>query len=294
LQGGHEAAAAPAYSNLRSPLEEEADVAHPIVQDPVELRGATLGYGARAVLSGVDLTVRRGELVGVIGSSGAGKSTLLMALNATTRILSGSVRVLGTQVGGISPLAMKRLRARVGVIFQGYNLVPRLSVLDNVASGMLARTSVAAALVKLYSRAQYEELHEYLKVVGLQDEALSRCDRLSGGQKQRVAIARALAQRPELLLADEPVASLDPASAEQVMETLRAASVRYGITVIANLHQLEYANAYCSRIVGIRSGGIVHDGPPATLCDAAIRDIYRAPARASHAFTPVAAAAVAT
>lgn len=267
---------------------------HDVAQVPVELRGVALGYGARAVLSGIDLTVRRGELVGVIGASGAGKSTLLMALNATTRILYGSVRVLGTQVDGISPLAMKRLRARVGVIFQGYNLVPRLSVLDNVASGMLARTPLLAALVKRYSRAQYEELHEYLKVVGLEDEALSRCDRLSGGQKQRVAIARALAQRPELLLADEPIASLDPASAEQVMETLRTASARYGLTVLANLHQLEYATAFCTRIVGIRGGRIVHDGAPGALGDGALREIYRPAPRPTPAFSPIAAAAVAT
>jgi phosphonate transport system ATP-binding protein len=266
-------------------------VGNQIGEHPVQIRGASLGYGDRAVLDGLDLTVSRGELVGVIGPSGAGKSTLLMALNATTtRILAGSVRVLGTQVDGIAPVAVKRLRSRVGVIFQGYNLVPRLSVLDNVASGMLARTSVAAALVKLYSREQYEEIHEYLKVVGLEDEALSRCDRLSGGQKQRVAIARALAQRPELLLADEPIASLDPASAETVMETLKNASARYGITVIANLHQLEHARAWCTRVVGIRAGRVVHDGPPASLGDDAVREIYRAPARAQHPFTPVAAA----
>jgi phosphonate transport system ATP-binding protein len=256
-------------------------------QLPVDIRGASLGYGQRIVVTGVDLTVTRGELVGVIGSSGAGKSTLLMALNATTRVLDGSVRVLGTRVEGISPLEIKRLRARVGVIFQGYNLVPRLSVLDNVASGMLARISTTAALVKAYSRAQYEEIHEYLRVVGLEDETLSRCDRLSGGQKQRVAIARALAQRPELLLADEPIASLDPASAEKVMETLRSAAARYGITVIANLHQLELARDWCTRVVGLRAGRIVHDGPPTSLGEPAVRDIYRAPARTPHEFTPV-------
>lgn len=245
-------------------------------QLPVEGRRLSLGYGSRIVLSDVDLTIRRGEFVGIIGPSGAGKTTLLMALNATTRILGGSLRVLGAHVEGISPMVMKRLRARIGVIFQGYNLVPRLSVLDNVASGMLARTGVVAALVKFYTESQYREIHEYLKLVGLEDEALSRCDRLSGGQKQRVAIARALAQRPELLLADEPISSLDPVSAARVMETLGNANLTYGITVVANLHQLEHARAHCTRVLGVRGGRIVHDGPPASLTDAAIREIYRA------------------
>jgi len=241
----------------------------------LEARDLTLGYGRKAVLTGLDLAIQPGEFVGVIGPSGAGKSTLLMALNATTAILGGRLRVLGTAVEGIAPQAMRRLRARIGVIFQGYNLVARLSVFDNVASGMLARQSLAAALVKYYSREQYREILEYLRVVGLEDEALARCDQLSGGQKQRVAIARALAQRPELLLADEPIASLDPGSARRVLETLRSANQRYGITVVANLHQLEYAREYCTRVIGLREGRLVHDGPPEGLGESAVSAIYR-------------------
>jgi phosphonate transport system ATP-binding protein len=246
-------------------------------------RRLTLGYGRRAVLADLDLEVRKGEFLSVIGPSGVGKSTLLMALNATTSILGGGLSVLGERVDGIAPGAMKRLRARIGVIFQGYNLVGRLSVLDNVASGLLSRKSVPAALVKHYTRAEYEEILEYLRVVGLEDEALARCDRLSGGQRQRVAIARALAQKPEILLADEPISSLDPVSARRVMETLASANARYGITVVANLHQLDYARAFCRRTLGINAGRVVHDGPPESLDEGALDRIYRsAPAGAAR------------
>jgi phosphonate transport system ATP-binding protein len=234
----------------------------------------TLGYGRKDVVKGVDLTITKGEFLSIIGPSGVGKSTLLMGLNATTAILGGRLEVLGSNLGRIRHNELKALRAKLGVIFQGFNLVARLSVLDNIASGMLHRKLLLAALFKYYSRQQYEEIYEYMKVVGIEQEALSRCDRLSGGQKQRVAIARAIAQRPEIILADEPVSSLDPVSARCVLETLKNANEKYGITVVANLHQLDYAREFCNRVIGMNSGRIVYDGPPERFSAAAVAEIY--------------------
>lgn len=235
----------------------------------------TLGYSRKKVIQGIDLTIKKGEFVSIIGPSGVGKSTLLMGLNATTSILAGQLTVLGRNLGTIGNNELKALRARIGVIFQGFNLVARLSVFDNIASGMLHRKPLLAALFKYYSRSQYEEIYDYMKVVGIEREALSRCDRLSGGQKQRVAIARAIAQRPEVILADEPISSLDPVSARLVMETLREANQKYGITVVSNLHQLDYARQFCSRVIGLNQGRIVYDGHPDRLSRAAVAQIYQ-------------------
>lgn len=268
--------------------------------EQIVARGLTLGYGRKDVVKGVDLTIRKGEFLSIIGPSGVGKSTLLMGINATTSILGGELTVLGQELGKIRRAELKALRAKLGVIFQGFNLVGRLSVLDNVASGMLHRKPLLSALFKHYTNEQYDELYEYLKVVGIEAEALSRCDRLSGGQKQRVAIARAIAQRPEVILADEPISSLDPVSARMVLETLKNANERYGITVIANLHQLDYAREFCSRVVGMNAGRIVYDGSPAQLCPATVAEIYQAPAhrdrqetRVPHLGFPTAAASAA-
>jgi len=239
----------------------------------------TLGYGRKDVVKAVNLTIRKGEFLSIIGPSGVGKSTLLMGINATTSILGGKLNVLGNDVGSVRHGDLKTLRSKIGVIFQGFNLVSRLSVLDNIASGMLHRKPLFSALFKHYTPQQYEEIYEYMKVVGIEEEALSRCDRLSGGQKQRVAIARAIAQHPEIILADEPISSLDPVSARTVLETLRSANEKYGITVVANLHQLEYAREFCSRVIGMNSGRIVYDGPPDRLCQATVEQIYRCPVR---------------
>jgi phosphonate transport system ATP-binding protein len=239
----------------------------------------TLGYGCKEVVKGVELTIRKGEFLSIIGPSGVGKSTLLMGINATTSILGGSLQVLGNDVGSIRHRELKALRAKLGVIFQGFNLVSRLSVLDNIASGMLHRKPLLSALFKHYTHQQYEEIYEYMQVVGIEGEALSRCDRLSGGQKQRVAIARAIAQRPEIILADEPISSLDPVSARSVLETLQNANQKYSITVVANLHQLDYAREFCSRVIGLNAGRIVYDGPPSQLCQATVEAIYCCTAR---------------
>ena len=240
----------------------------------IKAENLTLGYSRKKIIQGINLNIKKGEFLSIIGPSGVGKSTLLMGLNATTSIIDGKLRVLGKNLGTIKHHELKALRAKIGVIFQGFNLVSRLSVFDNIASGMLHRKPLLSALFKHYSKEQYEEIYEYMKVVGIEQEALSRCDRLSGGQKQRVAIARAIAQRPEIILADEPISSLDPVSARNVMETLRNANEKYGITVVSNLHQLDYAREFCSRVIGLNGGRVVYDGPPDRLNAATVAKIY--------------------
>jgi len=267
--------------------------------DQIIAKNLTLGYGSKKVVKNVDLTIRKGEFLSIIGPSGVGKSTLLMGINATTSILNGQLSVLGNDLGSIRNGQLKTLRSKIGVIFQGFNLVSRLSVLDNIGSGMLHRKPLLSALFKHYTHEQYEEIYEYMQVVGIEKEALSRCDRLSGGQKQRVAIARAIAQRPEIILADEPISSLDPVSARSVLETLKNANDKYGMTVIANLHQLDYAREYCNRVIGMNNGRIIFDGPPSQLCQATVEAIYCCPLKSEnrdkgihhYPFSPAAASA---
>jgi phosphonate transport system ATP-binding protein len=241
----------------------------------IQAKALTLGYGRRKVLENVNVTVKKGDFISIIGPSGVGKSTLLMAVNATTKIFHGELYVLNEPVHRISNASLKRLRSKIGVIFQGYNLVKRMSVLDNVASGMLHTIALLPSIVKKYTHDQYQRIYEYMKIVGLEKEALKRCDMLSGGQMQRVAIARAMAQEPEIILADEPISSLDPVSARKVMDTLREVNERYGISVVSNLHQIHHAKEYCSRVIGINEGRIIFDGPPKLLTDEIVKEIYR-------------------
>lgn len=243
----------------------------------INAKQLSLGYGKNRVVHSIDLKIKKGEFVSIIGPSGAGKSTLLMSLNATTSVLGGHLEVLGENVSEIGTTQLKNLRKRIGVIFQCCNLVPRLSVFDNIASGMLQRKSTLAALIKYYNKQQYDEVYQYLKTFGIEEQALNRCDRLSGGQKQRVAIARATAQQPEIILADEPISSLDPVSARKVMETLKNANEKYGITVISNLHQLDYAREFSQRMIGIKDGRIVFDGTQDSLTQADVQQIYQQP-----------------
>jgi phosphonate transport system ATP-binding protein len=241
----------------------------------IRIRGLRKEYpGGPRALDGVDLDIARGEFVALIGPSGAGKSTLLRCLNGLVTPTAGEVRIGDETVTGASPEGLRRVRARVGFVFQQFNLLHRLSVLDNALLGRLAHTSIRRSLLGWFTPADVARAEAILARVGLEGLAGRRVDTLSGGQQQRVAIARALLQEPAVVLADEPMSSLDPALAHTVMELLRRINQEDGITVVASLHVLELAATYGRRIIGLSRGRVVHDGPPASLDAAATARIF--------------------
>lgn len=240
----------------------------------IKMKKLTLGYKKEVILKDINLKVKKGEFIGIIGTSGAGKSTLLMSITGGIKVFDGSFEVLDFDLKNIKKKNLIKLREQVGVIFQGYNLVDRLSVLDNVVSGMLKDIPLSRAILKFYKDKELKKAKEYMDIVDITKHSLKRCDELSGGQRQRVAIARALAAEPKIILADEPVSALDPKSAKKVMEVLRKVNKTYGVTVIANLHHLEYAKEYCDRIIGVNNGEIVFDDNSEKLTDKLVEKIY--------------------
>ncbi len=223
-------------------------------------------------LKGVDAEIKRGSFTVILGPSGAGKSTLLRLMNGLETPTTGAVRIGGDVVDGQK---MRSIRSKVAMVFQQFNLVDRLSVVTNVLTGRLAHRSWVGSVFYLFRKDDMQIAQEALARVALLDKAWSRADKLSGGQQQRVGIARALAQRPEVILADEPVASLDPVSSEEIMALLREICDRDGITVVVNLHQVELARRFADRIIGMNSGEIVFDGSPEQMTQAALRTIYQ-------------------
>ncbi len=235
------------------------------------------GNGTRA-LQDVSLSFGRDDFVAIIGSSGAGKSTFLRCLNRLVRPSAGSVELLGEDITCACGRHLNQVRRRVGIIFQQFHLVRRLTVLDNVLVGRLRFNASplrqGLSLMRLFSRSEKEIAFDCLKQVGIADLAFQRADTLSGGQQQRVAIARTLAQKPEVFLADEPIASLDPRSAETVMEILRQIHESKQIPVIVNLHHIEFAQRYAKRVVGMAGGRVVFDGNNSDLTREVIMPIY--------------------
>jgi phosphonate transport system ATP-binding protein len=241
----------------------------------IQVRGLRKDYpGGPRALDGVDLDIGPGEFVALIGPSGAGKSTLLRCLNGLVVPTAGEVRIGDEAVTGASPEALRRVRARIGFVFQQYNLLRRLTVLENTLLGRLAHAARWRSLVGWFEPAEVSKAHAILIRVGLDGLAARRVDTLSGGQQQRVAVARALLQEPAVVLADEPMSSLDPALAHTVMEFLRRINEEDGITVVASLHVLELAQAYGRRVIGLSRGRVVHDGPPSSLDAAATARIF--------------------
>ena len=223
-------------------------------------------------LKGVSVEIEPGSFTVILGPSGAGKSTLLRLMNGLETPTSGTVHVDGIEV---NPRHHRRVRAQVGMIFQQFNLVGRLKVMTNVLTGRLSHRSWLGSLLYLFRRGDLDIAHEALARVGLTDKAWNRADRLSGGQQQRVAIARALAQKPRALLADEPVASLDPVTSEEILGLLKEISRRDGLTVVVNLHQVDLAKRYADRVIGLNAGRLVFDGEASALTRGRLAEIYQ-------------------
>lgn len=234
----------------------------------------TYGAGTKA-LEDVSFVVEEGEFVSVIGPSGAGKSTLLRCINRLVDATQGAVFFDGEDVTGLDKKGLRRVRTKTGMIFQHYNLVERLSVMENVLHGRLGQKGTLAGMIGHYSEEEKVEAFAILEKLGLAEQAYKRCDELSGGQKQRVGIARAIMQRPRLILCDEPIASLDPSSSKVIMDQLKEINQTMKITCILNLHQVDVAMQYSERIIGITAGHVVYDGPASRLDQETIHQIYQ-------------------
>ncbi|KGG86872.1 phosphonate ABC transporter ATP-binding protein [Comamonas thiooxydans] len=238
----------------------------------ISIRNLRKSYGSNHVLHGIDMDVKAGEFVVMLGLSGAGKSTLLRCMNGLNQPDSGQLQVSGIDL--MRRHSRRELARHVAMVFQHHNLVQRLSVRKNVLTGRLGQVGTLASVLQLFKQSDIALADACLQRVGLAHKADERTEALSGGQMQRVGIARALAQQPQLILADEPVASLDPKTARSVLQYLRDATRELGIAVVCNLHQVDYAREFGDRIVGLSQGRMVFDGVPAMLDEAALNAIY--------------------
>ena len=225
-------------------------------------------------LDDVNLTIRDGEFVAIIGRSGAGKSTLLRSVNRMHQITSGTLTVNGVDVSSLSGKSLRRFRRGIGMVFQSFNLVTRTTVIKNVLSACVPDMPFWRVLLGAFRKADKIKALESLDKVGILDKAYIRADQLSGGQQQRVALARTLTQNPRIILADEPVAALDPVTAKQVMQDFVRINEEMGISILLNIHHVELALEYADRIIGIRAGKIVYDGPSANVDKAVLSAIY--------------------
>ena len=245
----------------------------------------TKRFGANTACDSVSFSVSAPKMIGIIGRSGAGKSTLLRMLNRLTDATSGEVLYEGRDILTLKGAQKRAWQSDCAMIFQQFNLVPRMDVVSNVLHGTLNRRSTLTTLFNLSPSSDFEQAIAILDRLGIADHAPKRAEALSGGQQQRVAIARALMQDPQIILADEPIASLDPMNDQVVMEALRRIHEEDGRMVIANLHTLDTARRYCDRVIGMRDGRVVFDGTPEQLTTGVARDIYGADASFSEEAT---------
>lgn len=247
----------------------------PSSQQPVfELRHATLQFGQFPALTDISLQIFPGERVAIVGSSGAGKSTLIRLLNGTLLPTTGEVWAFGRNLNGLSTRQLRHLQRSLGTVYQQFHLVDNLRVIHNVNAGHLGRWSFFKALVSLMYPLDVQTAAKALQRVGIPEKLYARTDRLSGGQQQRVALARVLVQDPQVVLADEPIASLDPELSREVMNLLRELTIEGARTLIVSLHDVEMAQTYCQRIIGLRHGQLLFDAPTASVTPAMLTDLY--------------------
>ncbi|WP_099044766.1 phosphonate ABC transporter ATP-binding protein [Leuconostoc citreum] len=225
-------------------------------------------------LQDINLEIQDGEFIGIIGMSGAGKSTFIRTINRLNNITEGSLMVDGVEISTLKGQALRQYRRKVGMIFQSYNLVPRISVIKNVMSSLVADMPFWRVLLGLFSKEEKISALEALDRVSMLDKAFVRTDQLSGGQQQRVSLARTLTQNPSVLLADEPVAALDPVTAHEVMDDFKRINEELGQTVLINIHHVDLALEYSKRIIGIRAGKVVYDGPVSGMTQEILDVIY--------------------
>lgn len=233
----------------------------------------TYGNGVKG-LDHINLTIEDGEFVSIIGLSGAGKSTLLRSINRLNDVSEGEITINGVSVTKAGKKELRQIRRKIGLISQNFNLVKRSTVQKNVLSGRLGYYSTWKSILGLFSKEDYERTTDALERVGLLDKLHTRCDELSGGQQQRVSIARTLVQQADIILADEPVASLDPVTTRKIMKDLQNINKGMGKTVIVNIHSVELARTFSTRIIALKAGKMVFDGTPEELTDQKLIEIY--------------------
>lgn len=244
----------------------------------IEIRNVSKVYpNATKGLNGINLSINRGEFVVIVGLSGAGKSTLLRSINRLHDISEGDILIDGHSITGAKGKQLRMIRRNIGMIFQSFNLVKRSSVLRNVLAGRVGYHSTLHTVLGMFPKPDMDLAFQALDRVNIVEKAYSRADELSGGQQQRVAIARVLAQEAKIILADEPVASLDPLTTKQVMDDLKKINQELGITTIVNLHFIDLAREYATRIIGLRAGEVVFDGPVSEATDERFAEIYGRP-----------------
>jgi phosphonate transport system ATP-binding protein len=238
------------------------------------VEGLTCRFGTKAAVDNASFSIAPGGFIGVIGRSGAGKSTLLRTINRLAPATSGRILFNDMDVTALKGRELRRWRARSAMIFQQFNLIGRLDVLTNVLMGRLSEIPAWRSLVQLWPENDVAVAMSALEQFDMAQLAAQRADQLSGGQQQRVAIARALVQEPDIILADEPIASLDPRNTRIVMDALLRINKHFGITVLCNLHSLDLARSYCDRLIGMAAGRVVFDGAPAALTEHIARELY--------------------
>ena len=244
----------------------------------LKVKNLTKYYGETLALSDVSFNLSKGEFVSVIGPSGSGKTTLIRCINRLIEASDGEIIFDGQNVLDLKGASLRNTRAKIGMIFQHYNLVYRLSVIENVLHGRLGYKSNFKGIFSIYTEGEKQRALEVLGLLGLDEYVYRRCDQLSGGQKQRVGIARALVQNPRIILCDEPISSLDPGSAKVIMDYLKRIQEEFGITMLVNLHQIDAAKKYSTRLLGFNKGNLVYDGDSESLTKTKIYEIYGAEA----------------